>query len=432
MAAVTARKGLSMIMATMLLLLAAAVLPAAGASADADEPFELVLGLPLQRLGELEAKFWSIADPDSDDYLQHMSVGALQRLIGASAADVAAATGWLEALGASSSSVGALGDTVVGVFAGEGPARASGRWRHWVSNADGVRLPTKANHTRPLEYVLRRDRGAMPEPVTSVACQSALKASCSTDAAKAHSPFASEPCGVCAGKLQHQLRIAGCTASDIKSYCRAETPRRMPYDITAQKEAYQMPTDLSATNPKTLQMVWGPGTFGYGVGGLEGFRDAHCPLLNVDKVQTDGAHGTAGGDNYGEGNLDTQMIASFGMNVSTLVSNTNTSAATEEGVGFGQAMLDFITSLAARPVLPQVLSLSLGSLSPYSCTLLCSEAVKRGQSLAACQSYLQTQRQVCMFISEAQTARIDTALQILGVRGVSVLVSPHSQSPFCC
>ena len=28
-----------------------------------DAPFELVLGLPLQRLEELEAKFWAIADP---------------------------------------------------------------------------------------------------------------------------------------------------------------------------------------------------------------------------------------------------------------------------------------------------------------------------------------------------------------------------------
>lgn len=125
-----------------------------------------------------------------------------------------------------------------------------------------------------------------------------------------------------------------------------------------------MPTDLSATNPKTLQMVWGPGTFGYSVSGLEQFRDAQCPLLNVDKVHVDGFQGKAGGDNYGEGNLDTTMITSFGLNVSTLVSNTNTSASTEEGVGFGQALLDFITTLAARPVLPQVLSLSLGSLSP--------------------------------------------------------------------
>ena len=164
----------------------------------------------------------------------------------------------------------------------------------------------------------------------------------------------------------------------------------------------------------------------------------------MDKVKTDGFKGKAGGDNYGEGNLDTRQIASFGerhapprvgsvdklqptvstgLNVSTLVSNTNTSASTEEGMGFGQAMLDFVTSLAARPVVPHVLSLSLGSLSPHSCTLLCDEAVKEGQSRAACEAYLQQQRQVCMFISEAQAARIDVALQALGVRGVSIFGS---------
>ena len=39
------------------------------------------------------------------------------------------------------------------------------------------------------------------------------------------------------------------------------------------------------------------------------------------------------------------------------------------------------------------------------------------------EAYLQQQRQVCMFISEAQAARIDVALQALGVRGVSIFGS---------
>ena len=68
------------------------------------------------------------------------------------------------------------------------------------------------------------------------------------------------------------------------------------------------------------------------------------------------------------------MISSFGLNVHTLVSNTNTSSSTEEGKGFGFALLDFVTSLAARKTLPQVLSISLGSLGAYSCDLLCDKA----------------------------------------------------------
>jgi len=118
------------------------------------------------------------------------------------------------------------------------------------------------------------------------------------------------------------------------------------------------------------------------------------------------------------------MISAFGMNASTLVSNTNTSISTEEGDGFGLAFLDFVTELASRPVVPHVLSLSLGSLSAYSCDLLCSEAAKTGEvSLADCQAYLQEQRQVCMFVSQDQVARINHALMALGLRGVSVLGS---------
>ena len=74
---------------------------------------------------------------------------------------------------------------------------------------------------------------------------------------------------------------------------------------------------------------------------LAGWKKQQCPLLNLEKVKADGFAGKPG-DNYGEGNLDARMISSFGLNVSTLVSNTNTSMACEEGEGFGLAMLDFV------------------------------------------------------------------------------------------
>jgi tripeptidyl-peptidase-1 len=134
-------------------------------------------------------------------------------------------------------------------------------------------------------------------------------------------------------------------------------------------------------------------------------------------------HGKDGGDNFGEGNLDVKMIASFGLGVETLVSNTNTSASTEEGDGFGQALLDFITELSSRQTVPQVLSMSLGSLSATSCNLLCSEATKMGHSLEECHAYMQRQRQVCMFLSQEQEDRINTAFQVLGLRGVSIFGS---------
>ena len=64
----------------------------------------------------------------------------------------------------------------------------------------------------------------------------------------------------------------------------------------------------------------------------------------------------------------------------------------------------------------QVLSLSLGSLSAYSCDLLCKEAVQEhGQDLAECKAFMQKQRQVCMFEDTAQISRIN----------VVRLTSPH-------
>jgi len=201
-------------------------------------------------------------------------------------------------------------------------------------------------------------------------------------------------------------------------------PEGLGYTVSNIKSAYGIPSDLQASNDATTQMVWGPGTFGYSKSKLSSFKEQQCPLLNEDKIVFDTEnHGTSGGDNFGEGNLDVTMIASFGLNVQTVVSNTNTTASTEEGVGFGQAFLDFATELASRETVPHVLSLSLGSLSAASCDLLCSEAAKMGHTLEECHAYMQKQRQVCMYLSQDQSARISTALQVLGTRGVSIFGS---------
>jgi len=183
------------------------------------------------------------------------------------------------------------------------------------------------------------------------------------------------------------------------------------YTVSNIKKAYGIPEHLQASNETALQMVWGPGTFGYSRSQLESFKERQCPLLDTSKVVFDTSNHGRPGDNYGEGNLDTQMISAFGLNVKTLVSNTNTSSTTEEGQGFGQAMLDFVTELPSRSVVPQVLSLSLGSLSAYSCDLLISEGQKAGFSESDIRNYLQKQRQVarrrlqaCQLGREAPTA----------------------------
>jgi len=221
---------------------------------------------------------------------------------------------------------------------------------------------------------------------------------------------------------QSQSSFQGSASRPVRGLS-AEAPMSA-YTIGAQKDAYGIPTSLCATNDKTTQMVWGPGTFGYSKQTLESLKSEQVPLLNMDKVLFDTQnHGRQGGDNFGEGDLDTSMISSFGLNATTIVSNTNVSSSTEEGKGFGDALLIFLTDLASRKELPQVLSLSLGSLSPASCDLLCTEAVKKGVSAEKCNEFLQSQRQVCMFEDQQQVARINTALMALGARGVTVFGS---------
>jgi len=82
-----------------------------------------------------------------------------------------------------------------------------------------------------------------------------------------------------------------------------------------------------------------------------------------------------------------------------------------------------LVEFPTRTTLPQVLSISLGSLSAASCQNLCEKAVAMGHSNADCQSYMQNQRQVCMYLSKQQTDKINTAFKVLALRGVTVFGS---------
>jgi tripeptidyl-peptidase-1 len=350
-------------------------------------PFTLVAGLRHRNSETLESAFWAISTPSHKDYLQHLSLSEIAGMVGSSAEDIAAVKRWfLDDCGATSVSVSALRDTVTAHFdridrisgthgSTSGTTAAAVMWK-----SQTAALPLSRPTSVPLDFLMRKDpldKSSVTEAVTT-------KSTRAVDHAKL---FGS-------------------------------------YTIAAQKSAYGIPADLQATNDSTLQMVWGPGTFGFSESGLEAFKEAQCPLLNTSRVNYDTTnHGSPGGDNFGEGTLDTHMISSFGLNVHTLVSNTNTSSSTEEGKGFGLALLDFVTSLAARKTLPQVLSISLGSLGAYSCDLLCDKAAEKGVAKADCNAFLQEQRQVCMFLSQAQVERIHAGFKVLGARGVSVFGS---------
>lgn len=206
------------------------------------------------------------------------------------------------------------------------------------------------------------------------------------------------------------------------------------------QQVYKMDINLKGSNSSNVQMVWGPGTFGVSKKDISKFyQDYSITVASPDNVYITQYPGTPGGDNWGEGTLDTTYITSFGGGITTLVVNSNTSESTEEGNGFGYAFLAEIISLnqlsltkstfllseyPTIPSLPLVLSLSLGSLSWDSCDFMCKTLSQQGTyTYQQCADYLQTQRQVCMYDSSQQADRLNTELMKLTSRGVTILAA---------
>lgn len=328
--------------------------------------FTLVAHLRHRNVELLEDTFWKVSTPGTDAYLKHLNVPDIASIIGSPASDISAVSSWLQSAGGVSIEVSPLRDSLSAVFSENSHSFALG--------AHGI--PIK-DEKRPaaVSFLVRRDAAA----------EASL------------SPEKPRPTGI--------TSVSNPTVKEIKS-------------------AYGIPVDFSATNDLTTNMVWGPGTFGYSPKDLQAFAQQQAPLINLKKVLFDTPnHGVPGGDNFGEGQLDTKMITAFGLNATTIVSNTNTSASTEETTGFGVALLDFAAELSARPTVPHILSMSLGSLSVASCTLLCTEVSKMGFTLQQCTDYMGTQRQVCMFNGTDQSERINNYFMVLGLRGVTVLGS---------
>jgi tripeptidyl-peptidase-1 len=330
----------------------------------AGSAFELSLHLTTKGAEELDSTFWAIATPSSDRYAKFLEVEELAAMIGSDQSCIDAASAFLKQSGGENLVVSPLKDSITATFL-HGHSLLLSDAGHPKSTPDCVKFTVRKDHYH---------EGVYPRPRAS----------------------------------------ASASAPDAD----------YDYTISKIKNAYGMPTDLTAINPATSVMTWGPGTFGYSVAELEHLKLTQAPKINLDKVVFDNEnHGEPGGDNFGEGQLDVNMLSAFALNATVIVSNTNTSSSTEESTGFGAALLDFLTELAGRETVPHVLSMSLGSLSAASCDLLCDAAIEEGYSQKDCDDYLAKQRQVCMFLTQDQTDKISMALQVLGTRGVTVLAA---------
>lgn len=195
-------------------------------------------------------------------------------------------------------------------------------------------------------------------------------------------------------------------------------------DPNSQKVAIGMPVSVVGKgNVNNTQMVWGTGTFGVQKADLEQFWSLWDVKGTTQAMMVyEGKMGVRG-DNYKEGCLDSEYITGMGNGIRTVVSNTDSSADAEQGLGYGRALATQVAALSNSASIPLVLSLSIGSLSFASCQRLCKSVAPKFD-YDTCWAYLTTtQHQVCMFESQALTDSINVEFMKLGVRGMSIFAA---------
>jgi tripeptidyl-peptidase-1 len=329
-------------------------------------------------LRELERLFWAVATPGTPEYQQYLSPEQLRELTTAASADTTLVVAWLREAGCDDPVLAETGDAVTSARCpAPTPVAPAGL-------AEVVEFVHATTCATPLSA------RTTPRPVIS-----------SIDSDGRHRRLQQQP------------------------------PRPNLGTPARQRDFYAIPQTQHSTNKSNLQMVWGCGTFGVNKTELGMFYERYCSDCDLNDVQYDTVHhGVEGGDNYMEGTLDTTYISSFGKGTPTLVSNTNTSMATEEGEGQGIATLVAFEEIARRRTVPLVLSLSLGSLAFDACDALCTSlAATTAFSHAQCHDYMQKQRQICLYASEAQQERINVAFKMMGLRGITVLGASGDGGP---
>jgi len=344
---------------------------------------EVGIALKQSNLEKFDSLFHSIADPRSPLYGKHLSVEELAAIVGSEQQIIDDVTNWLE-----------------------------------ISlNARDVRLsPTRDYLFATIPDLLVADRLVHH---THTIVPSHLRDSIDLVFRSRSGP--SLPSSPRSSRLQCGSELRPRSSKNFESSKKRGTTLGSPIN---QKQAYGVPLDLQGTNPKNIQMVWGPCTYGFLQTDLAQFYQTfNLNASNVNLVHMEGYRGLAGGDNFFEATLDTQYISGMALGVITVVANTNDSSSTEEGPGFGDAFLWMAQDLAGKNRIPFVMSLSLGSLSWDSIDLMCQLAANSSVPYSQCLDYVQQQRQVAMYTSANQVARIDAELKKLGSRGVTILAA---------
>jgi tripeptidyl-peptidase I len=369
----------------------------APATSDSNTAPTLLVGLrhSTEARKRLDDLFWAVADPSNAEAEQVDGPSDIAALSLSDPADLVSAKLWL-------TSIGANMDTLRVMPTGDA---LEVEWASGKGQTQAPKVPTEF-----ADYVVLK--GATDNHLTS----DLFKSQRSIQPPQKQTKQTKQP---------HANNDNNDNDNNVPVFETATQRRRLDSGMgpVGQKKAYNVPAGLKGTNKGNSQMVFGTGTFGYRKEDIDMFFSTYATTSSSKDVSFDASNKWTGktGKNFVEGELDVSYIAAMAPGVKTLVANTNTSAATESGEGFGAALLAFLVELNGRDTVPNVLSMSLGSLSFGSCDKMCSALSKKGgHSYSSCWAYLQTQFQACMFDSETIEQRIDAEFQKLGLRGVTI------------
>eukprot|EP00007_Cunea_sp_BSH-02190019_P007550 CAMPEP_0174234830 /NCGR_PEP_ID=MMETSP0417-20130205/4466_1 /TAXON_ID=242541 /ORGANISM="Mayorella sp, Strain BSH-02190019" /LENGTH=632 /DNA_ID=CAMNT_0015313247 /DNA_START=46 /DNA_END=1944 /DNA_ORIENTATION=+ len=379
---------------------------------------EVILALRHRNLDEAEARLYRNADLKSGQYGAHLSREEIASLIGVTAEEQALLISWIKTAGALSHRLAPTGDFLRATF----PLPS-------VQDAQDV-------------FVVRsRDRcdlilelNAQSELSTPIAHLVQLVAGRLTTASCAHlmqvSPFPPVD-----RSESHRFQV-----NAFKSQIPVETLDSSTLGTPAnQRKSYGIPADAKGSNETSSMMTWGTGTYGFLDSDLTTFFTKYGVDADISQMHHLGFMGQPGGANFGEGAIDIEYLAAIGPGIDVYLWNSDDSPDSESSLGFGFAYLDAMEKLSSAPDadLPRVLSISLGSLSFYSCHLLCQTLEQRTHfSYAECVNITSSAFQVCMYDSANQQQRVNDEFMKLGLRGVMLLTatgdggSHFSFSPF--
>ena len=256
----------------------------------------VTVGLPHRNLTALDRLFWQVSDPlMPEEYLRFRSIGELRKLIGYEENEeiIQELKRWLSKNNVTQVRLNALGDALVGSLPLPSSSSSSS-----LSSASSFSQDDSPNDTHKKRREAQKLLSGFTPPPWEVDFILMTHERDEDD-----------------NKLLHRFRnrrhrqsrsasASSFSSSSSSSFSSSiiSDDRNDFYSVSQIKEAYGIPENFTAQNASTLQMVWGPGTFGYSPSTLAEFAQEQCPLMGLDRVEFDTEnHGEEGGDNFMEG-----------------------------------------------------------------------------------------------------------------------------------